>query len=286
MYKEYVMTDKDISKFIKNIPLLSYNGDKEIFKQLVLDNFHSQYLVSTYGRIISTEYRGVPGRIAVLKQKIDTRGYYSIMLIINGQRRDLQIHRLVGITFIENDDPEHRIQINHIDGNKLNPHISNLEWCTPKENIHHIYKTGLKKHILKGEEITDSIYKEFQIRKVCELLEQGDLALSTISCLTDVSVGMIRHILNHHSWKHISCEYDIDNYKRTHEKYYNEKIPVIQKVCELLESGKYNIVKISEYTGISINIISRILKGEIHTKISKKYNISNYYKKRNKKERK
>ena len=53
------------------------------------------------------------------------------------------VHRLLAIAFIPN--PERKAEINHIDGNKENYSINNLEWCTRKENDNHARKTGLHK---------------------------------------------------------------------------------------------------------------------------------------------
>jgi hypothetical protein len=76
-----------------------------------------------------------------MKPQINARGYLVIGLMINDKQRMHKIHRLVSNAFIEN--PENKPQVNHIDGNKLNNCISNLEWATQKENIQHAYKNGL-----------------------------------------------------------------------------------------------------------------------------------------------
>jgi hypothetical protein len=61
--------------------------------------------------------------------------------------RFFRIHRLVAETYIEN--PEKKPYVNHIDGNKLNNHFSNLEWVTSKENSLHSYQIGLSKRPLR-----------------------------------------------------------------------------------------------------------------------------------------
>lgn len=87
------------------------------------------------------------GNVKNLKNKIlrpmNDGNYLNIDLYKNGKRKRYKIHRLVAETFIPN--PENKSQVNHIDGNKLNNCIENLEWCTPKENTRHAFKTGLAK---------------------------------------------------------------------------------------------------------------------------------------------
>ena len=76
-----------------------------------------------------------------LKQHKDNVGYFRVT--IGNPRVTHKVHRLVAQTFISN--PENKPHVNHIDGNKTNNHVDNLEWCTASENIQHAYDTGLKK---------------------------------------------------------------------------------------------------------------------------------------------
>ena len=69
--------------------------------------------------------------------------YRVVLLTDNGSSKTLYVHRLVAQSFIEN--PDNKREVNHIDGNKLNNDVSNLEWVTHSENTVHAYSTNLMK---------------------------------------------------------------------------------------------------------------------------------------------
>lgn len=68
---------------------------------------------------------------------------YHVELWKDNKRKVMMIHRLVAETFIPN--PEGKPQVNHIDGNRMNNCVDNLEWVTCSENSKHAYRTGLSK---------------------------------------------------------------------------------------------------------------------------------------------
>lgn len=79
------------------------------------------------------------------------RGYnYTLVHIGKDHKKRILQHRAVAGTFVENEF--NKPQINHIDGDKKNNHISNLEWCTAKENNDHAWRTGLSR-CHSGEEM-------------------------------------------------------------------------------------------------------------------------------------
>ena len=79
----------------------------------------------------------------VLKLRPNYKGYLKTNISINGKLKTVFVHRLVAETFLPSS--YENLQVNHKDGNKLNNHVSNLEWITASENIKHAYRIGLNK---------------------------------------------------------------------------------------------------------------------------------------------
>lgn len=122
---------------------------KEIWKDI--KNYEGYYQVSNLGRVRSlprydSNNHRLKGRI--LKTTIRS-GYYNLNLSKGNKRKSYQVHRLVAMAFIPTDD--YSLFINHIDINRLNNKVSNLEWCTQKENVNHSsFKMRHRKKITKS----------------------------------------------------------------------------------------------------------------------------------------
>lgn len=99
-----------------------------------IQGYNSRYFISSNGQI-KNKY----GKI--LKPWI-RNGYYTIGLMVNKKRTNYYVHRLVAEYFLSNPDKQRNF-VNHLDGDKLNNNVSNLEWCTRQENAQHAYETGL-----------------------------------------------------------------------------------------------------------------------------------------------
>lgn len=95
----------------------------EIYKDI--DEFNN-YQVTSWGRVFNKE----TGRFVALVE--NEKGYFRVDLWSDGSRKHCKVHRLVAEAFIPN--PEKKPQVNHIDGNKQNNSITNLEWVTNAEN--------------------------------------------------------------------------------------------------------------------------------------------------------
>lgn len=131
---------------------------KEIWKQI--EGYENLYEVSNLGRVRSVERpsRNKRNKNGVIKGKIlkpgsNPVGYVIVSLYRDKKQKFFQVHRLVAKAFIPN--VMNKEQVNHIDGNKKNNNINNLEWATRSENMKHAIENGLFKirKIEKAKEI-------------------------------------------------------------------------------------------------------------------------------------
>lgn len=111
---------------------------KEIWKDIA--GYEGLYQVSNTGEIKSLKFNH-SNKEKIIKGNKESLGYLVVTLYKDGNRKNFKIHRLVAETFISN--PKNLPQVNHIDGNKQNNRIDNLEWCTASENTIHAHKSGL-----------------------------------------------------------------------------------------------------------------------------------------------
>ena len=110
----------------------------------------------------------------ILKSNIDIWGYERVSLYFEYKKqRHLKIHRLVAQAFIPN--PENKPYVNHIDGNKLNNHVSNLEWVTAKENTQHSYNIGLQKYKNFDTKYYGVSYDKWSKSYRCSITSNGEI---------------------------------------------------------------------------------------------------------------
>lgn len=105
---------------------------------------YPNYKVSNLGRVKSLQRERIIGdnkyiqKERLLKKPIDAKGYHYVRLYNERGFKNIKIHRLVAEAFLDN--PNNYPCVNHIDSNRTNNVVTNLEWCTYKQNMEHAVK--------------------------------------------------------------------------------------------------------------------------------------------------
>lgn len=121
---------------------------EEIWKDV--PDYQGLYSISDLGRVKSSYYN------KILKPSYDRYGYARFSATKNKKQKTLRVHRLVMELF----SPENKLpQVNHIDGDKTNNKLNNLEWATDSENKIHAYSKGL---MPKGNQFTGKLRRNLK----------------------------------------------------------------------------------------------------------------------------
>ena len=193
------------------------------YKTIKYKNISDIYLISEYGDIYSKYYR------RKLKASKDKDGYLKISLNTkDGKRKSFRIATLVTSTFIgkcpfDMKDPT----VNHIDGNILNNHYTNLEWMERAEN------SRKRIHIAKGSLNGTAILNEDDVEKICELLISSNMSFDEIGILFNVEKSTVSNIKRGRNWKSISKKYPL--LKKCRIKHRNKINGRIESFNPLLE---------------------------------------------------
>lgn len=159
--------------------------------------YEGLYAISNLGRVKSANYNGTNTE-RIMKSRVGMVGYVIINFHKDFKRKTKTIHRLLAIHFIPN--PENKKEVNHIDGDKSNCKIENLEWCTRSENKIHAFKLGLE-NARKGSSSNFSKLTEKQVLEIREI--NKSMFQKDIAKIYNVSRPTVTMILNKRTWSHI-----------------------------------------------------------------------------------
>lgn len=171
-----------------------------------IKDFEGRYTISSTGEVYSFAKSKGHHKGKVLKP-LNGSYYLVVSLHKNGISKQYFIHKLVAEAFIPN--PNNKPQVNHIDGNKLNNNLENLEWCTQSENQIHANKLGLWKsteaHKYKASEQGKQMRKlsMVSVRHIREfLIPHTTVTIDAIAKYYNVSRGTIRNIRDSVTYKY------------------------------------------------------------------------------------
>jgi len=153
------------------------------------------YTITDEGKVYSDN-------TGIMKTRNRAGSEYQIInfMTIDGKKKCFRLHRLVMMAFRPIEHPE-EWEVNHIDGNKKNNNLSNLEWCTSHDNQVHAYKMGLQKS-QKGKTKKMRRLNEEEVKKIIQLRAEG-YSYNRIARKVNTSPSNVAKIVKGKTWSSI-----------------------------------------------------------------------------------
>lgn len=164
------------------------------------------YQISNFGRVRTKLEKRIK------KQCLSEKGYLRCAFVDdNGNQSTKKIHRIVAVHFVPNDDPLHKVEVDHKDCNKLNNHDYNLEWVTHAENIERCKNNGLLRPP-KGINHYRTYLTLEQVEYICQLLAEERSYSKVYRKIESektfyVTIFTVWNIWKKRTWKDISDKY-------------------------------------------------------------------------------
>lgn len=217
-----------------------------------IQGYEGLYSVSDTGIIKTHIYN------KILKPHIQ-HGYETVVLYRNKKCKTFGVHRLVAMAFLDN--PNSYEQVNHIDGNKCNNNVNNLEWCTAKQNTHHAINNGLfysSSHISKRQPI---IIKKDKNGKVVEVYKTVTEA-ATKNHVCRLTIYRKLHSLG----KNSDYTYESDRSAKYEQPPKKIRPTIIQKTLDGTIIAKYtSMLEAANANGVHRTAISNAIHGYCKT---------------------
>lgn len=217
----------------------------------VIEGYEGLYSVTSNGEVYSH-------RANRLLKVQECGEYKTISLAYKGVTTTVNIHRLVAETFLTR--KEGLPCVNHIDGDKHNNSVCNLEWCTYSENLTHAYDTGLRN---KGN--TRSV-SDTDVHLICKYLLDG-WKQNEVAKSLGLTVSQVKNVTSRPAYLHITREYDLTQIPSRKNKISTDKVLLIAKG---LEEGSYS-KDVARNFNVSPSLVSNIKTRKIYSELTKTF---------------
>ena len=229
------------------------------------------YKISNIGRVYSS-YSD-----KIMSNAIDSKGYYYVVLQTYNGPKPCRIHRLVLTAFNYHEGCENEL-VNHVDGDKLNNDLFNLEWASYSSNAIHAISHGLKTYDNRGTLLNE------QVETICKYLSDINYSPTMIGKILNIPQDTIYSIYYRRTYLNISSKYIFPD--RTNIKY-SRILPLnkIEDICKAFQDTvkKRHLMSTDEYIKLCLSIADvdanestirlalRILYRQANVEISNKY---------------
>ncbi|MBK3515807.1 NUMOD4 domain-containing protein [Carboxylicivirga marina] len=161
--------------------------EDEQWKELTFTD--KKYEISNYGRIKSYCYDKVDGRIVKLG---NIKGFYNVSLRVKGQKKSFLVHKLTAEYFVDKTADDQDVVI-HLDWNKQNNYISNLQWVTKAESYKRMHKVLQEARKKAGKVVTSSKLSKDDVAVIKGMLEKGvkQNLIAKLFCVSEMQVSRI-----------------------------------------------------------------------------------------------
>lgn len=232
--------------FIKNLAKIE-TEDKIYYARKINDilkEVKDRYWVTLSGKIWSDYIE----RFMTLQE--NRNGYIQCNLVLKEDNKKLRptVHRLVNILFNYNEEYD-VLQTNHLDGDKNNNHVDNLEWCTAKENINHALNIGLRDRYLDIN----------AIEKICEEYERGETVFQVSKKYPEIPYKILEGIKHRDIYRPISKDYEFKDtlpFRAINLDQFNEIYEYFKKV--LNENNLMDSQEVSDKYDISLATLFKV----------------------------
>jgi len=188
-----------------------YMVHTEIWKPVIGikdDLYDGYYEVSNLGRVkMLPRLLKYSKGLRISKEKIVTgtnaNGYKVISFKKDGIKKMKNVHVLVAKAFVYNPNPEKFKIVNHLNSNRADNRVENLEWCDHSRNAKHAFEAG-KLKITRGSERSSAILNEDKVMAIKLLYKTGKFSHWKLANMFDIGKTTIQGIINGTKWAHVA----------------------------------------------------------------------------------